>query len=181
MIGYYTLTLSHSLIHPFCTCSLTLPFTIYPPSPSFSSQVSRVDVSTTRQNHGYSWSITFLNDNSTTRQDPYPLLANGYNLHAAVDASVGVVPMVEYEVGGLSPGVPYFVSVAAVNAYGVSTSTASLPTSKQPVAQPPPPPQQVRAYMHINHDIDLQFNLPHTEHTLGSVKKTFKSYGKLHN
>ena len=149
-------------------------------------QVNRVDVSTSRQNHGYSWSITFLNDNATntfptTVRDPYPLMVNGYNLHAAVDASVGVVPVVEYEVGGLSPGVPYFVSVAAVNAYGVSTSTVSLPASKQPVAQAPPPPQQVRAYMHINHEIDLQFNTPQSEHTLGSVKKAFKSYGKLHN
>ena len=147
-----------------------------------------MDVSLSRQNHGSSWRVTFLSDNTTNvstsppiSRDPYPLLANGYNLHAAVDASLGVVPVVEYEVGGLSPGVPYFVSVAAVNAYGVSTFTASLPTSKQPVAQPPSPPQQVRAYVHINNDIDLQFNLPQTEHTLGSVKKAFKSYGKLHN
>ena len=141
------------------------------------SLVARVDVDRQVAGNGYQWLVTFRGD---PQEKFYPLNVNGANVQAAVDGAVAVTPVVDYEVTGLTTGVNYYVSVAAQNAYGTSAFTAALPASKQPIAQPPAPPRQVRATMKQNHFLDLQFNVPDSEHTLGNAKNTFKAYGALH-
>ena len=103
--------------------------------------------------NGYQWLVTFRGE---LQQRFYPLAVNGANVRAAVDGQVAVTPIVAYEVTGLTTGVNYFVSVAAQSAYGTSAFTAALPASKQPVAQPPAPPRQVRTFMKQNQFLDLQ-------------------------
>ena len=140
------------------------------------SLVTRVEVSREAAGNGLAWTVTFRGELSTP---VYPLLVNGVSVKAAVDGGVAVTPLVKYQVTGLIPGVPYYLSVAAQNSHGTGPFTASLPTSKQPVAQPPQSPRQVRAYMQLNDYVDLQFSQPADENTQGSAKKSFKSYGRL--
>jgi hypothetical protein len=140
------------------------------------SLVTRTEVNRAVEGNGLAWTVTFRGEATTP---VYPLIVNGAQVKAAVDGGVSVTPLVEYEVTGLVPGVPYYLAVAANNAYGSGPFASSAPTSKQPIAQAPAGPRQVRAYMQLNSYVDVQFNQPADEHTQGSAAKSYKSYGTL--
>ena len=142
------------------------------------SLVTRAEVSRDVVANGLAWTVTFRGDSTTPI---YPLQVNGARIVAAVDGAIAVTPVVQYEATGLVSGVAYYLAVTAQNAYGTGPFTTSIPASKQPVAQAPLSPRQVRAYMQQNSYVDVQFNLPVDEHTQRPAGKTYKAYGKLNN
>jgi hypothetical protein len=122
--------------------------------------IARVEVARTVELNGLAWTITFRGFESDSSSMIAALYVNSVNIEAAIDGKIAVSAINRYEVGNLTNGVPYYFSVAAVNGYGAGVSTNSQPASKQPSDQLPMAVQQLRTFISINSNLEVQFNKP---------------------
>ena len=121
--------------------------------------VARADVTRIVQDNGYKWMVTFRGYTAETSDLMPALLVNSVSLQAAIEGSVTVTSVNEYVLSGLNSSDPYYVSVSAVNAYGIGASINSSPRSKQTSNQVPQSVQQLRSYIKEN-SLNVQFNSP---------------------
>jgi hypothetical protein len=125
------------------------------------SLVTDVAVSRKGEYNGFSWMVVTFN--SMKDENYAMLLVNGLELSAAISAKVQVISVQEYLLTGLQTGVEHFVNVASVNSEGVGAFAASTPASKQPTAQVPTTPVDVRAEVVWNRILNVQYSPPRND------------------
>ncbi|KAL7442689.1 hypothetical protein ACHAXH_009869 [Discostella pseudostelligera] len=124
------------------------------------SQACTVNVSRQVNRHGFSWYVTFVENEGTSYSPLLALSANGANLSADIDPGVSVVDIHHVKVSTPYGGTPVFARVAAVNSFGIGPYTLSNPRAAEASAQPPSEPVGVVAEAISDSEILVQWNPP---------------------